>query len=190
MNKAIYIAEYSSIPVGIDAVDRMVKRASMTIIYAKPICIGKFLIVMGGEVDNLREAQAEVASAGEKRLIQQYLLTNAHEDILAYFKRSPQEKRSMQGKTALGILETRNASSGFQSLDAALKSGNVRLEEVWIGHFIGGKFCYILSGLVEDINTALEAAARGLPENSFIDKKVIASPDDKTLEYLIKSYKL
>lgn len=188
MSKAIYIVEYSSIPAGIDMLDQMVKRASMTIIYAKPICIGKYLIVMGGEVEDLKEAQAAVAEAQEKKLIKQYLLTNAHGDILAYFNRSSQTKINVKNKTALGIMETRDASSGFHSLDAALKSGNIQLEEVWIGHFIGGKFCYMLSGLVEDINTALEAAVRSLDEKSLVDKRTIPAPDTKTLEHLIKSY--
>lgn len=189
MSKAIFIVEYSSIPAGIDSLDRMVKRAPMSIIYAKPVCIGKFLIVVGGEVENLREARDEVAKTGGKKLIRQHLLTNAHEDILKYFAPAQRGKTSMDGKTALGILETRDASSGFQSLDAGLKSGSVRLEEVWIGHFIGGKFCYILSGLVGDISTALEAAEAVLPEKTFLDKRIIPSPDEKALEYLIKSYK-
>lgn len=188
MREAIYIVEYTSIPVGIDMLDRMVKSASVSVIYARPICIGKFLIVLGGDVGDVRQAQKTVMDSDEKRLLKEHLLTNAHREILAYFKRSPSDRAPIQGKTAVGILETREIASGFQSLDAALKSGSVQLEQVWMGHFIGGKFCYLLSGSVEDIGTAIEAAGRGLGEKSLVESRIIPSPDSQTLEQLIKAY--
>lgn len=187
MSEAIYIVEYASIPVGVDLLDRMVKRSSVFIIHAKPVCIGKFLIVLGGDVDDVREAQAAAAAAGEKRLLQQYLLTHAHGQILAYFRRAPERKESRSEASAVGILETLDAVNGFRSLDSALKGGNVRLEQVWLGHFMGGKFCYLLTGQVEDIRTALAAAESGLEEKRVVDSRVIPSLDGKTLEYLLKA---
>lgn len=186
MSEAIYIVEYASIPAGIDMLDQIVKRTSVFIIYAKSICIGKFLIVLGGDVDDVREAQAAVTAAEEKRLLQQYLLTNAHGQILSYFKRAPECKESTSGATAIGILETLDAANGFRSLDLALKGGNVRLERVWLGHFIGGKFCYILTGQVGDIKTALAAAENGLEEKRVVDSRIIPSPDRKVLEHLLR----
>ena len=188
MREAIYTVEYTSIPVGIDMLDRMVKSASVSVIYAKPICIGKFLIVLGGDVGDVRQAQKTVLSAGEKRLLKEHLLTNAHREILAYFKRGPSDRVPIEGKTAVGILETREIASGFLSLDAALKSGSVQLEQVWMGHFIGGKFCYLLSGSVEDVGAAVEAADRTLGEKSPVESRIIPSPDSQTLEQLIKVY--
>ena len=188
MREAIYLVEYTRIPVGIDMLDRMVNSASVSIIYARPICIGKFLIVLGGDVGDVRQAQKTVADSAEKRLLKEHLLTNAHREILAYFRRGPSDHVTIQGKTAVGILETREIASGFQSLDAALKSGNVQLEQVWMGHFIGGKLCYLLSGTVEDISTAIEAAGGALPEKSLVESRIIPSPDAQTLAQLLKAY--
>lgn len=189
MSNAIYIVEFGSIPVGIDMLDRMIKRASLTIAYAKPVCIGKYLIVLGGDVADVREAQAAVSEAGEKRLLKEHLLTNAHRDILAYFKRAPKTDESIEGASAVGILETVDAASGFKSLDAALKCSNVHLQQVWIGHYNGGKFSYVLTGNVEDVKMALSAGSQGLAERTLVDSRVIPSPDRKTLEHLIKVYK-
>lgn len=187
MNEAIYIVEYNSIPIGIDVLDQMVKRASVTIIQARPICIGKYLIVLGGAVDDMREAQAAALSVGPDKLLSQYLLTNAHHDILAYFKRIPEDESSFSGAVAVGIFEVRNIANGFRSLDAALKSGNVQLGYVWNGHFIGGKFCFLLTGSVEDISMALKAAENNLDDRCLVDSRVIPSPDAKTLKHLFHS---
>lgn len=186
MSEAVYLVEFGSIPAGIDMLDRMMDRCSALIIYAKPVCIGKFLIVLGGEVDDVREAQAVVLESGEKRVLQQYLLTSAHEEILAYFRRAPGANAST-GPVAIGMLETVDAVSGFRSLDAALKGGSVSLEQVWLGHFIGGKFCYILSGQVGDVQAALAAAEITLEPKRLVDSRVIPSPSEKTLAHLLKT---
>ncbi|MDR0926067.1 MAG: BMC domain-containing protein [Hungatella sp.] len=188
MGEAIYIIELSSVPVGIQILDQIVKRSQVLIIYAKPICIGKFLIVAGGNVEDVQEAQAAVVSVQEKKLLHHYLLTNAHNDILSYFNRLPAQRERKPGANAVGILETRDASSGFRSLNAALKNGEVRLEQVWLGQFMGGKFCYILTGQVEDITMALEAAKGEQEEKYLVDSRVIPAPDQKTLQYLLKRY--
>lgn len=187
MKEAIYIVEYSNIPLGVDMLDKMIKRTEVTVIKAQPICIGKFLIVLGGEVDAMEEAQGVVQEQGERRLISQYLLTNAHKGILAYFKRARLSAGYVPVSDAVGIFEVTNAADGFHSLDAALKSGNVELRKVWLGHFLGGKLCYLLAGSVEDVSMALQAAENHLEPKSLVERRVIPSPDPKTLEYLIRS---
>lgn len=186
--EAIYIVEYAGIPIGIDVLDRMVKRASADILYARPVCIGKFLIVMGGGVDDVREARQAAADTGAKAL-QERLLTGAHSEILTYFHRvRDNRKKSITDKTAVGILETRHAASGFYSLDAALKRGRVRLEQLWLGHCIGGKFCYILSGCVEDIHSALTAARESLDPAEIVSDRIIPALNEKAAAFLFRAY--
>ncbi|MDR0670836.1 MAG: BMC domain-containing protein [Oscillospiraceae bacterium] len=187
MNQAIYIVEYSSIPIGIYVLDRMVKHAPADILYAKPVCIGKFLIVVGGGVDDVREAQRAAASAQNAKALQQYLLTNAHSEILAHFRRAPGQK-SAAGGPAVGILETRHAASGFYSLDAALKCGNVRLEHLWLGHFIGGKFCYVLRGQVADIHSAFVAAQKDLDPSEIVDSQILPAMDKAVMACLFSAH--
>lgn len=185
MKEAIYVVEYTNIPTGIDALDQMIKRAEVTILHARPICIGKYLIVLGGSVDSVREAQRVVQTLCTDNLLSQYLLTNAHHEILSYFNQISVYKNEISMSEAVGIFEVKNSSNGFRCLDAALKSGNVKLGHIWLGHFLGGKFCYLLIGSVEDVKMALKAAECNLEEGCLVESKLIPSPDSKTLGHLI-----
>jgi len=186
--EAIYLVEYAGIPYGIAVLDRLVKRTAVEVVYARPVCVGKYLIVLGGNVDDVRESQAEVESLGPAKRISDYLLTSAHQEILAYFRRAAKETDKLHTPEAVGILETRNASSGFHSLDRALKNGSVRLAKIWLGHYIGGKLCYVLTGRVGDVQAAIDAGRAGIDEKSLLDSQVIPHPDPVTMKLLVEHY--
>lgn len=189
MGEAVLLAEYSSVSYGVSVLDRMVKRSAVEVVYARPVCAGKYLIVVGGDVEDVGEAQAEAESLGSERRISSYLLTNAHRDILGYFRRSSaqeaSERETIEVSPALGLFETTNAATGFHSLDAALKNGSVGLGKVWLGHFLAGKFCYVLAGQVGDVGAAIAAARNATPDKNHVDNRVIPSPDKATLRLLL-----
>lgn len=188
MQEAIFLVEYSNIPYGIAALDRLVKRSAVSVLYANPVCIGRYLIVVGGSVEDVGESQAEVEAIGTTRRISQYLLTNAHRDISAYFKRFPKNEKSISGAQAAGIFETRDTASGFRSLDCALKNGSVEIGKIWMGHYLGGKFCYVLTGQVGDVETAVNAARHSIIDRQYADSCVIPSPDTETLRLIVEHY--
>lgn len=179
MEDAVYIVEYSSISHGIGMLDRMLKRSSLFVLFAGPICIGKYLIALGGDVADAKEAQDAGESAEPGELLSSYLLTSAHPTILSYFRTN--KRQAPPANEAIGIFETKNAASGFISLDAALKSGRVWLMRLWIGRYIGGKFCYVLGGTVSDVREAVKAARAAILPREFVGDEVIASPDKATL---------
>lgn len=51
MGKAIGLIETISIAVGIEVADAMVKKAPVGLFLAKPICPGKFIVLIGGDVE-------------------------------------------------------------------------------------------------------------------------------------------
>lgn len=188
MGDAICIVEYNSVSYGIAVLDRMVKRSDVTPIYAKPVCVGRYLIVLGGAVDSVEEAMQEVEDKGSHRLLSKYLLTSAHRDILGYFRRTPAQLEDFAGVRAVGLVETRSAAAGFQSLDRALKSGSVDLIKMWMGHFLGGKSCFVLAGEVGDVEAAVGAARSSIREEESVDCQVIPAPDPLVLRLLTDRY--
>lgn len=188
MGDAICIVEYSSVSYGIGVLDRMVKRSSVTPLYARPVCVGRYLIVLGGEVDSVKEAMAVVEETGSHRLLSKYLLTSAHQDILAYFHRPTLKLEEFSGARAVGLFETRSAAAGFQGLDRALKSGSVELIKLWMGHFLGGKSCFVLAGEVGDVEAAISAAHSSIQEAEVVDSQIIPSPDPLVLSLLSSHY--
>lgn len=184
MGKAVYVVEYRSISHGIAALDKMLKRASLVLLHANPICIGKYLICVGGDVQDALEAQAAAEEPDGGTPFASFLLTGAHPSILAYFDGGVPKTHTPP--EAICMFETRNASSGFLSLDAALKSADVQLLRLWLGQFIGGKFCYVLGGGVSAVKSAVAAAAAAIPAKDKVDSRVIPSPDAATMALFVK----
>lgn len=187
MSDAVYIVEFKSISQGIGVLDKMFKRSTLDLLYANPICIGKYLICVGGDVADALVAQQTAEAPEEGAPIASYLLTGAHPSIREYFRRGipPGYDRP----EAIGIVETRNAASGFVSLDRALKSARVTLLKLWLGQLLGGKLCYVLGGGTSDIQSAVKAAAAAIPERELVGTREIPAPDRATMELFLKGGK-
>ncbi len=188
MSRAILIVEYSNISRGVGMLDRLVKQSVIVPLYARPICIGKYVMILSGEVEDLRESQKVLQSVGRERLMSTFLLTAAHKDLLAYFTQTDKHRKPADKVEAIGILETRTIAAGLFSLDAALKSGNVALLKLGMGQLIGGKCYYLLAGTVSDVQQALDHGKNILPKQDFVGLEVIPSPDRLTLAMLLDGY--
>ena len=53
MRKAIGFVELKSIPVGIQTADEMVKAGNVDLLLSQPMCPGKYLIIIGGQIAKL-----------------------------------------------------------------------------------------------------------------------------------------
>jgi microcompartment protein CcmL/EutN len=187
MSDALYIVEYNRISRGVVALDLMLKRAGVMALYAAPICIGKYVIAVGGDVGDVREAKAE-ADGNADGMISSYFMPGAHPDVLNYFgrggKNAPVFPEEPKPADAIGIFETKSVSSGFVSLDAALKNGRAEILKIWMGRFIGGKFCWILGGEVSEVSSALKAAGRAVTARETAGSELIPRPDASTIAFL------
>jgi len=175
MSEAIYIAEFRSISHGIGALDLMCKRTGFELLYAAPVCIGKYLICVGGDVADITEAQAAAETGDEELPFASCLLTGIHPAILDYFRN--EQKTIDTTPAAMGVFETLSAAYGFRSLDQALKGAHVKLMRVWIGNRLGGKLCWVLGGSTSDIQSAIKAARGIVPEKEQAGSRIIIAPD-------------
>jgi len=177
MNDAIYVVEYRSISRGIATLDKMLKRSDIMALYAAPVCIGKYVIAVGGGIGDVRESKDAAEASGG--IIAGYLITGAHPGVLSYFRRErPPEPDSPD---AVGIFETTNISSGFMSLDAALKNGRTDVMRIWMGHLIGGKFCWVIQGETSEVSSSLASAGRVISRGEITGSELIPRPDASTL---------
>jgi len=175
MNEAIYIAEFRSISHGIGALDVMCKRTELKLLYAAPVCIGKYLICVGGDVGNITEAQTAAETDGEELPFASCLLTGIHTSILEYFRK--EQAHIDKIPAAIGVFETNNAASGFHSLDQALKGAQATLMRVWIGNRLGGKLCWVIGGSTSDVQSAITAAKGAVPDSEQAGNRIIIAPD-------------
>jgi len=54
--KAIGMIELNSIAKGVHAGDEMMKTAAVELVFAQPICAGKYMVMVSGDVDSVERA--------------------------------------------------------------------------------------------------------------------------------------
>lgn len=167
---ALALLEFSSIAAGIQAGDAMVKRATLVVIHAGTVQPGRFLVLAGGEVAEVEEALKAGREAAPDALNDYIFLPSVHKEVV----RALGGGRSTRADDALGIIETSNVPTAIQAADKGVKGAQVNLLEVRLADGLHGKGLVFFSGLVADIEAAVEIASSALQPTQLIRKVVIS----------------
>lgn len=171
--EAIGLVELNSIAKGIEAADAMLKAAQVELLEAKPVCPGKYIVMVSGDVAAVQSSVDAGKSIGASAAIDDFILPNVHPFVIKAIS-SASEVSEIK---ALGIIETFSIATLIIAADTAAKAGQVDLIEIRVGMGIGGKSFVTLTGDVSSVNSSVEAgvvlaSARGM----LIEKVVIPSP--------------
>ncbi len=173
MGKAIGVIEYKSIGKGIESLDAMLKCADVSVLDSRMICIGKYFVIITGEVaavTNSLEAGKEVA---KDAVIGAMVVPSVAEGVLEKVN-APIDKSGIE---ALGILETKDLAHGVYGANAIKKSSSVNLLRVSLSMGLGGKCVVIFTGDVASVKNALDVAESKIGDSSKIVSAVaIPSP--------------
>ena len=66
---ALGMIEVQSIPLGVNAGDAMLKAATVQLVTAQPVCAGKYIVIVTGEVSAVSESVAAGKAEAGQRLI-------------------------------------------------------------------------------------------------------------------------
>jgi len=169
---AIGIIELNSLALGTVVCDAMLKRAPVEVVESHTICPGKFIVIVAGEVDDVKEAM----DAGR------YYGTYALTDSIIIENLDPQVLPAMQGAnpvpeiSAVGLLETWVCPSCVIAADAACKAAEIHLIEVRIGNGLGGKAFMTLTGELHEVEAAMAAATKAVTSGQLIRTEIIPAP--------------
>ena len=159
---ALACIELSSIARGIKMCDEMAKRAEVRVLQAVTVCPGKFIVVIGGEVEQVQQSYARGLEIGGPAVVDQLILPNAHPQLIPAI-----EATAVIGEVkAVGVVETFAVASAILAADAACKKAAIQLIEVRLARGIGGKAFFTLTGDLADVEAAVEAAEANLGEQS------------------------
>jgi len=151
--KAIGMIELNSIAKGVEACDKMLKSAAVEIVSAQPICAGKYMVIVSGDVDSVeRASEAGHESAGEF-LVDSFVIPNVHSSVFPALTATTQVSQI----DSLGVIETFSVASAIMAGDAAAKAANVDIIEIRCATGLGGKSFLYLTGDVDSVNVAVEA---------------------------------
>ena len=135
MSKAIGMVEYKTTSAGVVAADSMVKTSEVSIIEAQTVCPGKYIVIITGDLSAVTSAVDNAKTMHGKHLINSFVLGNPHESIFPAIYGAAEIK----DVSALGIIESYDASSIIVAADEAAKTAIVDLIEVRLARGMCGK---------------------------------------------------
>ena len=174
MTGSIGLLELNSIARGVQAGDSMLKAGDVALVFAKPVCPGKFLVLVHGDVGAVNAAMAAGLSAGGVNVVNHLVIPRVHPSLIPAINAVVDIARV----EALGVVEYFDIASAIVGADQAAKTGNVQLMQVRLGMGIGGKSFFALCGQVSDVKSAV-AAGLADPEHrgAIVSSCVIPSPE-------------
>ena len=174
MSKAIGMIEYKTVSAGITAADQMVKTAAVELLEAQTDCPGKYIALIAGNLSAVKAAVEAAERTRPEELIDSFILGNPHQAIFPAIYGTAQ----VENPSALGILETYDASSMIVAADTAAKTAIVQLVELRIAKGMCGKSYLLLTGEVAACEAAIAKAREAAAGSGmFLDSSVIAHPD-------------
>ncbi len=179
--QAIGLVEFNSIAKGIEAADAMVKTAMVDLLAANPICPGKYMALVSGDVAAVQSAVKAGVKVGAQAVVDDFIIPNVHPGVFPAIT-STGEIPELQ---ALGIIETFTVASLIITADACAKAAEVDLIEIRLGSGIGGKSFVTLTGDVAAVKAAVEAGSAMAADNGLLVEKVVIPSPSKLLKKAI-----
>ena len=182
MINAIGLVEFTSIAQGIDGCDIMLKTANVTLLVAKTICPGKYIVLVAGDTSAVQQSVAAGVELGAETVVDQFVIPNVHSTIIPAISCAnvvPEIK-------AIGIIETFSVASLIEAADKAVKTGEVDPLRLHLAFGIGGKSYTIVTGEVAAVKSAVEAGSAVAADKGLLVRKVvIPRPHQQLIESLL-----
>jgi microcompartment protein CcmL/EutN len=169
IDPALALIEFDSIAAGIEAADAMVKRAQIDVIRAGTVQPGRYLVLVGGDVGDVEESLAAGRERGGSAVLDWVYLPHVHPEVVAAIGGG----RVPEVRDALGVVETATVPSVIRAADAGVKGADVRLVEVRLADGLGGKGIVLFSGLVADVETAVQIGIASLESPGRLVRSVV-----------------
>ncbi len=170
MHVAIAAVETSSIAQGAVVGDAMVKMAEVEIVEASVLSPGKYWVVIGGGVAEVRASHARGVEVAADTLLDSLLIPQIHPMVLAAARGTVPRG---DADDALGVIETLSASAAIVAADAAAKAAQVTLRDLRLANGIGGKGVLYLTGEVSEVQAAVDAGREEAQRRGLLARAVV-----------------
>jgi microcompartment protein CcmL/EutN len=181
-NNSIGLIELSSIAAGFEVSDAMLKAAGVSLLLARSICSGKYMVMVRGDVAAVEASVSAGINGGKFSVIDTFVIPNLHEAVFPAISGTTK----IESLEALGVLESFSVAALIEGADAAVKAANVQLIEIRLAMALGGKAFVTLTGGVAAVQSAVDAGAQMIGRKGMlVNKVVIPSPRPELLNEMI-----
>ncbi|MEI8216224.1 MAG: BMC domain-containing protein [Eubacteriales bacterium] len=182
MKKSIGMIEYRSIAKAIESTNAMLKSANVELILSNPVCPGKYITLINGEVGAVESAMKVGKAVGGIFVVDDYIIPNVSEKIFPALSGTT----SLDVIGSIGVIETMSAVSSIIAADIAVKAANVELIEIRMARGLGGKGFMTMTGELSSVRSAVESCEDKLKESGcIIAAVIIASPTKEVIASLL-----
>lgn len=181
MKNSVGLIEFKNITRGIIATDLMLKSAGVELLQSTPVCPGKYVVILGGELSAVKSSIDVAINTHGEAVIDSFVIGNVNEAVFPALSGTAE----IRNKKALGIIETFTVSAAIEAADSASKAAIVEIVEIRAARGMGGKCFVLLTGSVGDCEAAVEAGAkRAMDLGMLVDKNYIPNPHEELWESL------
>lgn len=172
---ALGLVETASIARGVVVCDAIVKRAPVRLLWNEAVSPGKFTILFDGGEAEVEESFRAALERAEGSLVDRLLLPHPDRQVWAALAGTG-VRPSLD---ALAVVETLSIASTLAAADAAVKAAEVALFELRLAKGIGGKGWFALTGTLDAVEAATEAATRALGNGLLAGVEIVARPHEE-----------
>ena len=166
---AIGIVETSSIAKGFEIADTILKAANVEIVLNRTICPGKYVVLVGGDVDAVQASIDGGVRVGAHSVVDHFIIPNVHPAIFPAISGIDH----LPELGALGVIEAFSIASVIEAADAAVKAAPIQFVNIHLAMAIGGKGYVSLTGDVAAVAEAVAVGAAIIERKGLLVEKVI-----------------
>ncbi len=182
MSAAIGIVETSSIAKGFEVADAVLKRANVEIVVNRTICPGKYMVLIGGDVDAVNASIEAGVEIGAHTVVDHFIIPNIHRDVFPALS----GVSHLPELNALGVIESFSVASIIEAADAAVKAADIQLLNIHVAMAIGGKGFVTFTGDVATVKAAVDAGTEiCIKKGLLVESVVIPSPRKEIISEFI-----
>jgi len=182
MSRCIGFLEYISIGKGIEAADLISKNADIEIMLSAPNCPGRYQILFSGDVGAVNEAIDLAKGIAEFSFLDSLVLPRIDDRVLsALFSPDLTDIGD-----SVGVFETMTMTATIEGADTMVKTSEVNIIELRLGKGLAGKSYVIVTGKLQDVRAAMDAALDGVRDRGvLISSVVIPSINPELIPHLV-----
>lgn len=183
MNHAFALLEFSSVSIGLLAVDSMLKRSPVALLRCGTVHPGRYLALVGGSVASTDEAHAAGVAVGceHTALVDEVRLPDPHPLLSA----AVIGERTPPAGDAVGVCEVSTSPGLLRAIDAVLKAVPVQLVEIRLADDLGGHALAVVAGELPDIQEALALVSVHLGSSARLLSSALMPRVDETLREVL-----
>lgn len=182
MSMCIGFLEYISVGKGIEAADLISKNTAIEILLSAPNCPGRYQILFTGDVDAVKQAVELAESIADFSFLDSLVIPRVEDSVIAAFY-SP---GALEIKGGIAIFETMTMTATIEGADAMVKSAEVDIIELRLGKGLAGKSYVTVTGTLQDLKSAMNAALETVKDRGvLISSVIIPSLNPELIKHLL-----